>query len=134
MQLALLTIFTEKKRVNVAKQGGVAVKKLTGLPSARRRLYSLLLYCVIVYLFVSCITKKWYVLKIARRPSCNSSNSYSSWLCDMHIMVTLSLSQADRRPLLIKGGTVVNSDCKVKADVYCEDGIIKYVPSGIYSF
>ncbi len=23
---------------------------------------------------------------------------------------------------------MVNSDCKAKADVYCEDGIIKYVP------
>jgi len=29
--------------------------------------------------------------------------------------------------LLIRGGTVVNADRKVEADVYCEDGIIKQV-------
>ena len=27
--------------------------------------------------------------------------------------------------MLIKGGTVVNADRKFKADVYCEDGIIR---------
>ena len=34
--------------------------------------------------------------------------------------------QAERK-VLIKGGTVVNADCKARADVYCEDGIIKSV-------
>ena len=31
----------------------------------------------------------------------------------------------DRRRLLVRGGTVVNADRKLEADVYCEDGIIK---------
>ena len=40
-------------------------------------------------------------------------------------------------PVIVKGGTVVNSDQSFQADVYCEDGIIQAVgpdmdaPSGV---
>lgn len=39
--------------------------------------------------------------------------------------VKLYLFQADKRRILIKNGTVVNADYKIKADVFCEDGLIK---------
>ena len=32
---------------------------------------------------------------------------------------------AQSKGVLIKGGTVVNADLQTRADVYCQDGVIK---------
>ena len=45
----------------------------------------------------------------------------------MQAIIDLSpcMQAEGRRRLLVRGGTVVNADRKLEADVYCEDGIIR---------
>ena len=40
-------------------------------------------------------------------------------------MFVVPMQAEGQRRLLVRGGTVVNADRKLEADVYCEDGIIK---------
>lgn len=39
----------------------------------------------------------------------------------------MQAAEGERRRVIVKGGTVVNADRQFKADVYCEDGIIRYI-------
>lgn len=52
-----------------------------------------------------------------------TNGGYNSGVC--RSVDNVCALQADQRRVLIKGGTVVNADSKRRADVYCEDGIIK---------
>ena len=46
--------------------------------------------------------------------------------CSMIVNHIPACQASDPRKLLIKGGTVVNADRKFPADVYCEEGIIRW--------
>ena len=55
---------------------------------------------------------------------CTAHSSCSAAVCIVNHIPACQAS--DPRKLLIKGGTVVNADRKFPADVYCEEGIIRW--------